>query len=354
MDRMMESSWADDAWTSTSIDRTYPRSPPMSPPGSANRFIVEPQVLNAAFESELGGKPGPAASLHPSGGGLPPPPRPNSRKEKPPRSAPPSPATSLNNSVASLPTSPNSSPYSNGPNTPGSSNPTSPNVRPTPRLSNLLRGESLVFSSRRLSLVEHDTLYDHKERDEETRAPAHETGDRHSPFDSVPSSPEQPTTPADGSRPSRQNRYLSGLQKIKNLGKAKGSLSILAESGARTSRRLSDVDVDSRHGKHSAQRQMLFGTNLGQYPEITHTFPPNYPQQDRIVGGTNSPGAYSRLVRRYLKQFEAASQVQVNGQWCFLGAFGTAILQATLLLRSWDDYHHFRKCHARASHNSHD
>ncbi|KAI0375475.1 hypothetical protein BV20DRAFT_960642 [Pilatotrama ljubarskyi] len=249
----------------TSTDRVYPRSPPMSP-ASKNRFIVEPQVLNAAFELEMNGRRDYAPSLPPAGGGLPPPPRPNSRKGKPPRSTPPSPATSIDHSIASLPNSPTSSPYSNSPNTPASTDGSpsqNPNAKPSPRLSNFLRGDSLVFSARRRSLVEHDGLYDQKEGEPVMQTATLQTwaerdlGDPISPLDSVPSSPELTAHPADGSRPSRQNRYLSGLQKITKLGRGKGSLSAVSESGARSARRMSDAELDPR--RSSVERASLPG-----------------------------------------------------------------------------------------------
>ncbi|KAI0639878.1 hypothetical protein C8Q77DRAFT_92245 [Trametes polyzona] len=245
-----------EAVRTSTIDREYPRSPPLSPT-TGNRFIVEPQVLNAAFELESGGgKQYGGPSLPHPGGGLPPPPRPYSRKGKPLQSTPSSPATSIDNSPASLPNSPTSSPYSNSPYTPGGSSDASPNpnVKPSPRLSNFLRGESLVFSARRRSVAEQGSVYSQKEEEESEaqggplrKWTSRDTGDGISPLDSVPSSPEQPTTPADGSRPSRHNRYLSGLQKITRLGKAKGSLSAFAEStGVRGGRRMSDAEVDPR------------------------------------------------------------------------------------------------------------
>ncbi|KAH9858273.1 hypothetical protein C2E23DRAFT_803329 [Lenzites betulinus] len=237
----------------TSIDRDYPRSPPTSPV-TGKRFIVEPQVLNAALELELGGGRPLAPSLpHTAGGGLPPPPRPysNGRKGKHPRSTPSSPATSIDHSIPSLPNSPGSSPYSNGPNTPGASSDVSPHAsasaKPSPRLSNFLRGESITFNTRRRSTAEvaHD-LQEGLPEEPQTAGlrqwTSRETSDGISPLDSVPSSPEMPTTPVDGARPSRHNRYLSGLQKITRLGKAKG---VFAE-GVRGGRRLSDAEWDPR------------------------------------------------------------------------------------------------------------
>ncbi|KAI9057049.1 hypothetical protein FKP32DRAFT_1598533 [Trametes sanguinea] len=239
--------------TRTSIDRDHPRSPPMSP-ATRNRFIMEPQVLNAAFESQSGAKRDPAPSLPQSGGGLPPPPRPNSRKGKPSQSTPSSPAASIDHSIASLPNSPTSSPYSNNsPNTPGSSD-ASPSVKPSPRLSNFLRGESLVFSMRRRSSVENESgAYDQKEEAEtqQTTWSPREMGEGVSPLDSVPSSPELLASPADGSRPSRQNRYLTGLQKITKLGRSKGtSLNALADAaGVPNPRRMSDAALDARRSQ---------------------------------------------------------------------------------------------------------
>ncbi|KAI0778658.1 hypothetical protein BD413DRAFT_114217 [Trametes elegans] len=258
--------------TQFDIDREYPISSPMS--HAHKRFIVEPQVLNAAFEFELGERRGsadgavtapslpvPGGGLPPPPRGLPPPPRPNSHRGKPinPNSTPSSPTASLNNSIASVPNSPTSSPYSNSPNTPGSSDP-GPNVKPSPRLSNLLRGESLIFSAHRRSSTDPDGLYDQREDENEGSQSAHQwtshyMGESFSPLDSVPSSPE-PGTPADESRPSRQNRYLSGLQKIKKLGgKATG---ILADAGVRSTRRMSDADLDS--GRSSSNQEAHKGS----------------------------------------------------------------------------------------------
>ncbi|KAI8981192.1 hypothetical protein BD414DRAFT_491945 [Trametes punicea] len=248
-----------------SIDRNYPHSPPTSP-ATKNRFIVEPQVLNAAFEWESGARREYSSSLPHSGGGLPPPPRPNSRKSKLSGSTPSSPATSTDHSIASLPNSPTSSPYSNySPNTPGSSD-VSPHVKPSPRLSNFLRGESLMFSMRRRSLAEqHDSLYDQKEEEEEMQTAVTPwsprdmpVGEGISPLDSVPASPELLASPAsaDGSssRPLRQNRYLTGLQKIKKLGRTtQGALSMFADASVRGGRRMSDADVDSQRSRQPGQ-----------------------------------------------------------------------------------------------------
>ena len=68
---------------------------------------------------------------------------------------------------------------------------------------------------------------------------------------SLPSSPEMAPTPVDGSRPARQNRYLSGLQKITKLGKSKPPISMFTDNSTsvRNSRRMSDAELDPRRSQ---------------------------------------------------------------------------------------------------------
>ena len=196
-------------------------------------------------------------------GGLPPPPRPNSRKERPPRSSPSSsPATSGDHSaiIASQASSPSPlsspySPYSNSPDTPGPLD-GSPTVRPSPRLSTIMRPESLLLNSyRRQSVVEPEVQDDAKlVEDPPSVYPwsprdAGEMSSPHSSFQgSLPSSPETSVMPVDGSRPARQNRYLTGLQKITKLGsRARPSMSMFSDAGERSARRMSDADLDTRN-----------------------------------------------------------------------------------------------------------
>ncbi|TBU50035.1 hypothetical protein BD309DRAFT_946259 [Dichomitus squalens] len=267
-------------------------SSPLSPESTKTRFIVEPQVLNAALDSDVG-RPLGASGCHPecrimrsrhthvcvyapvqtdscvffpvssptyqsdiAPGGLHPPPRPSSRKGRPPRSTPSSPATSGEYpNLASFPNTPLSSPYRNSLGAPA--------VR-SPRLSNFLRGDTLLSTlTRRASLEGQGDEYDIKFKEavgltapwSPRDADQADSGSPASPLASLPSSPEMlPTAPADvsGPRSSRQNRYLSGLQKITKLGKAKGSSAgsrfsvAVADASVRSSRRMSDADIDMR------------------------------------------------------------------------------------------------------------
>ncbi|PIL31509.1 hypothetical protein GSI_06211 [Ganoderma sinense ZZ0214-1] len=249
------------------------------PPDEKKRFIVEPQVLNAAFEFEIGQQLGSSSSTNPTAapGGLPPPPRPTSRPNSRPSTAngsagPPRPTHRKGRSTQSTISSPiTSDDHSNVvslPSTPLSPYPASPDtlVTPTsagpksPRLSNFLRGESLPFSTiRRQSLVDqNDNSPDVVVREDETptglRTPRDQTPipvpvHRAAPIASLPSSPiaslpSSPETAPDmfAARPSRQFRYLTGLQKITKLGKSK-SISVFSDGSVRSERRRSDADL---------------------------------------------------------------------------------------------------------------
>lgn len=204
--------------------------------------------------------PSPSTLTVPAGG-LSPPPRPNSQRGRLPR---PSPSPGEHWAIASLPNSPLTSPYSNSPDTPGNSE---FNVRPPPRLSNILGPESLLFNSmRRQSLIEQEDVADAKAEEPlsahhrwSPRAQAGEEIDSpHSSFQgSLPSSPEMSGVPisVDGSRPSRQNRYLSGLQKITKLGKARQPMTMVgADVGVRNARRMSDADVLDQQRRSSMRK----------------------------------------------------------------------------------------------------
>lgn len=224
-----------------------------------------------------------SSSLDPAPGGLPPPPRPTSRPNGRPESANntigpsrpthrkgrsttstiSSPVTSGDHSnVVSLPSTP-LSPYLASPDTlvtPTSAGPKSP------RLSNFLRGESLPFSTiRRQSLVdqsdnsqdvvvkEDETPTGLRTHRDQTPVPIHRAAPiaslPSSPIASLPSSPE--TLPdMSGTRPSRQHRYLTGLQKITKLGKSK-SISVFSDATVRSERRRSDADLQS--GRESSE-----------------------------------------------------------------------------------------------------
>ncbi|KAI0756535.1 hypothetical protein C8Q80DRAFT_1129175 [Daedaleopsis nitida] len=192
---------------------------PMSPT-SKKRFIVEPQVLNAALEYEESASPVPSpsprtAAIH----GLPPPPRPNSRKG---RSYSVNPADGdISIAAIRIPNSPLSSPYSNSPDTP----PMGP-----------VQDEYYERKSEELPTV---YPWSPREQGEETSSPQ-------SSFQgSLPPSPEMAVIPVDGSRPTRQNRYLTGLQKITKFGKTKSPINMFADSGLRNARRLSEAELDT-------------------------------------------------------------------------------------------------------------